>query len=156
MNRFVLSFIALAMTVTTDHLAHAQDEDSSDAGGERCINIRRIRNTTIVDDKNILFYMSGSQVYHNILPRTCTGLSREGRFSYKTSASQLCDLDNINVLMSGARGMTPGRSCGLGRFHPISPEQADALRNPEPQDIPPEKIDTAEPEEIGAESGTES
>ena len=152
MNKLVIFFIALGLTVVAERQALAQDDDSSDAGGERCINIRRIRSTTIVDDNNILFYMSGSQVYHNILPRTCIGLSREGRFSYKTSASQLCDLDNINVLMAGARGMTPGRSCGLGRFHPISPEQADALRNPEPQDIPPEEIETAEPEEIGADS----
>jgi len=38
---------------------------------------------------------------------------------YRTSLSQLCDLDLITVLESGGFGLMPLSSCGLGRFYPI-------------------------------------
>jgi hypothetical protein len=156
MKYFLLILTALLATGVSGGQVLAQEEEVEAEDAKRCINIRRIRSTAIVDDSNIIFYETGNKAYHNILPRQCIGLKREGRFTYKTSASQLCDLDNISVLMSGARGLQPGRSCGLGLFHPISAEQADALRNPEPQDVPPQEIETAEPEEIGADEEKES
>lgn len=156
MKKLTLILAALCTSGFAEQQAIAQDDEVDDAGAERCINIRRIRRTKIVDDNNIIFYVSNSKAYHNILPRTCNGLKREDRFSYKTSASQLCDLDNITILMGGARGMQPGRSCGLGLFHPISGEQADALLNPEARGEPEAEVSMPEPEEVGADQDNES
>lgn len=156
MKRLALILTALCVSGVSQQPAMAQDNEFAEGDAERCINIRRIRRTKIVDDDNIIFYLSNSKAYHNILPRTCNGLKREDRFSYKTSASQLCDLDNITILMGGATGMRAGRTCGLGLFHPISGEQADALLNPEEKGEPPEEMSMPEPEEIGTEDDTES
>jgi len=89
-----------------------------------------------VDDLNIIFYMIGSDTYHNILPRQCHGLKREGRFSYKTSTGSLCKQDTIRLLL----------------FHPISKEDAAALIDGPIEPPQAKPVPLPEPEEIGADS----
>ncbi len=124
-------------------------DEVDDENAERCIPIRSIQNTHVIDDRNILFYMRGKQVYLNQLPRRCGGLGMQRRFMYETSLSQLCDLDTITVLNAFGGGFTRGATCGLGLFHPITEEDADALRNAEPPQPEAEELPTAEPEEVG-------
>ncbi|MDH3511808.1 MAG: hypothetical protein OER85_13220, partial [Gammaproteobacteria bacterium] len=64
------------------------------------------------------------------------------------SLSQLCDLDIITVLNDYGFGFTPGPSCGLGRFYPITKEEAKALQKA-PRKIEKQDVPSAEPEEIG-------
>lgn len=80
-----------------------------------CIQIRSIRNSDVRDDRTIDFHMLGGDIYRNRLPNSCPSLGFERRFAYKTSLSQLCSVDIITVLYSGA-GPTQGASCGLGSF----------------------------------------
>lgn len=129
--------------------ASAVADEVDDAEAERCIPIRSIQNTHVIDDRTILFYMRGKKVYLNQLPRRCGGLGMQRRFMYETSLSQLCDLDTITVLNAFGGGFTRGASCGLGLFHPITEEDADALRNAEPPQPEAEELPTAEPEEVG-------
>jgi len=124
-------------------------DELDEAEGERCILLNRISSTYIVDDYNILFYMRGGKIYRNPLPHRCGGLRNERRFMYRTSMSRLCDLDIITVLYDQGFGLMPGPSCGLGRFYPITEEDAEALKNAPPSEPPAEDLPTAEPEEIG-------
>jgi len=136
--------------------AHADEEEDSsfddDPEAKRCINTTAIRSTDVIDDNNIAFYMRGSTVYLNILPRRCTGLGRERRFSYTTTVGSLCSSDMIRILQDGGGGIMQGRSCRLGVFHPTTKEGLDAVseRNaappearepsmPEPQEIIPDE-----------------
>lgn len=81
-----------------------------------CVQTSRIRNTVVHDDYTIDFVMDGGDVYRNTLPGRCPGLGFEERFAYQVSTGQLCRVDTITVLQSGAgRGPT----CGLGRFVPV-------------------------------------
>ena len=105
----------------------AIDELLSDA--EHCISLSRIDRTDVVDDSNILFYMKGGDVYLNRLPHRCPGLRWEKAFMYRTSMSQLCNVDIITVLDNMGFGFSPGVSCGLGPFYPISEETAKALKS---------------------------
>lgn len=146
--------IGLAMATLP---ALAQDEEPTvDDGTTRCISIRSIRSTDIIDDRNVLFYMRGNVVYHNILSRRCPGLAREDRFSYKPSSGRLCDIDSINVLYRDARGMRTGAACGLGRFIKITREDAKALKEGPKEDPPPKPLPMPEPEEIGSEKEPEA
>lgn len=143
--------------------AQADEEEDSpfddDPEAKRCINTTSIRSTDVIDDNNIAFHMRGSKVYLNILPRRCTGLGRERRFSYTTSVGSLCSSDMIRILQDGGGGIMQGRSCRLGVFHPTTKEGLDAVseRNaappearepsmPEPQEIIPDE-DPADSEE---------
>ena len=148
----LLTFTLVAATLVAGVPVLAQeDEPTIDESTERCISIHRIRRTDVVDDQNVLFYMRGSDVYLNTLARRCPGLAREGRFSYKTSLSRLCQLDSIAVLYSEGSGLREGPRCGLGMFHKITQEDAEAIKegaNAEPEAEP---LPLPEPEEVGGE-----
>jgi hypothetical protein len=91
-----------------------------------CIQINQIKRTKIVDDQNIIFYMRGNKSYNNHLPNKCSGLKSEDKYLYKTSLSQLCNVDIITVLHQDGAGMSPGASCGLGSFQLVESPAGEA------------------------------
>ena len=99
-----------------------------DREGQRCIITRSIRDTDVIDDGTILFLMRGGEFYVNPLDRNCRGLTRERRFSYRISAGRLCSIDSIRVLQQFGNTVQEGVSCGLGRFYPVTEEEAVLLR----------------------------
>jgi hypothetical protein len=122
--------------------------DDPEEDGESCISANFIRQTRIIDDATILFYVTGSKIYRNTLPRQCTGLARAGGFSYRRSTSSLCSNDSIQILEENAGGYREGRSCGLGNFFEITEEDVEFLLDP-PQHLPePNPLPPAEPEEV--------
>ena len=149
--------ISLAMLLFTSAPSLAQDEEPvDDMSGERCVSIQRISRTEIIDDRTVLFYMRGGDIYQNILANRCPGLAREKRFAYETALNRLCQLDSLAVLYSEGGGLREGPRCGLGMFHPITAEDAEALREgakagPEPGTLP-----MPEPEEVGAGAGEDT
>ncbi|MDZ7642857.1 MAG: DUF6491 family protein [Woeseiaceae bacterium] len=123
------------------------DEPQDDDAGESCILLQRIDRTEILDNQNILFYMRGGDIYLNRLRNRCPGLRRNEPIMYNTTSSQLCDLDRISVLYNRGGGLSPGASCRLGRFLPISEEDVEALKaEPPAPEIKP--VPGAQPEEI--------
>jgi len=123
-------------------------DEEKDENAVNCIQTSRIRNTKVVDDSSILFYVSGTNAYHNILPRRCRGLLRENRFSYHVSGGRLCQLDSIRILYYGGGGLQEGASCSLGYFHKVTEEDIELLLNREPAPPQPNPLPSAEPEEI--------
>ncbi len=111
-----LSLAACAATARDESDQRALTEATPVGEPADCVQIARIRNTRIRDDRTIDFHMAGGAVYRNTLPQQCSGLHFEDGFSYKTSLSQLCSTDLITVTRPG--GME-GPTCGLGRFQPI-------------------------------------
>ncbi|MDH4073173.1 MAG: hypothetical protein OEV41_08730 [Gammaproteobacteria bacterium] len=151
-----LAAIPLAALLSTAAPLAAQDEEPvEEPSAERCVSIVRIRSTEIIDDRNVLFHMRGGDIYHNILANRCPGLARENRFSYETSLNRLCQLDWIAVLYSEGGSFREGPRCGLGLFHPITAEDAEALREGKDAGPEPEALPMPEPEEVGA-GGTEA
>ena len=136
---------AACLVLSLSPFAAALADDPPEEGGERCVNMRTVSRTEIIDDQTILFYMRDGEIYRNYLPHRCSGLAREERFSYRTTVSRLCDIDTITVLYNQGVGLSSGASCGLGRFYPISKDEAQALK--EPPDLEPEPLPPAEPEE---------
>ena len=104
------------------------------AGAARCVNLRSIRSTKVLDDQTILFDMNGNQTLVNRLPRRCPGLRFEKRFAYKTSLSQLCSTDIITVITDHGRGA----SCGLGEFTVWVPPEEVAPAGAEGKLVPVE------------------
>ncbi len=120
-----------------------------DDSTERCISVRSIKRTEIIDDRNVLFHMRRKVVYHNILSHRCVGLAREGRMSYKTSSGRLCDNDSISVLQRDSFGLRAGIQCGLGMFHKMSREDAEALKEGSGKPPPSRPLPMPKPQEVG-------
>ena len=136
--RLTTMTMAMAVAMTALGLAAApalaEDKKMNDsldlAAGppEQCLSLIRIDRSEVVDDRNILFHMQDGDIYRNQLPYRCPGLSLHDTFMYRTSLNQLCNLDIITVMDSIGFGLSPGASCGLGHFYPITEEQAEKLR----------------------------
>ena len=118
---FIASLALLAgATATARPLKPDQEANIKPAGKpESCVQLRSIRETRVRDDSTIDFYMNGGKVYRNRLPHRCPQLGFEEKFLYKTSLSQLCNVDIITVLTSPG-DLSRGASCGLGEFQPIT------------------------------------
>jgi hypothetical protein len=84
-----------------------------------CVSLRNIRSTKVVDASTIDFKMTGGKTYRNSLPYSCPGLKYEDRFSYRTSTSQLCNVDIVRVLHDYGGRLEEGVGCGLGKFQPV-------------------------------------
>jgi len=123
-------------------------DEPDDADGRQCINASTIRHTKIIDDSSILFYVRGNSIYRNILSRQCSGLLREGRFSYRRTSASLCRRDFIQVLYSSGGGMREGPSCALGNFYAMTEEEVELLLDPPPQTPQPVPLPPADPEEV--------
>ncbi len=86
---------------------------------KNCVTTHLIRNTRIIDSSTIDFKMAGGKTYRNTLSRSCPGLRREDAFSYRTSTSQLCNVDIIRVLDNYGGQLHEGVGCGLGKFQQV-------------------------------------
>jgi hypothetical protein len=82
-----------------------------------CVLISRIRNTRVHDDFTIDFHMTGGDVFRNTLPNRCPQLGFEERFAYEANTGNLCSVDMISVIQTGAAGRGP--RCRLGQFVPV-------------------------------------
>lgn len=125
----------------------AEDEGIED-GSKRCLNARSIRRTEVIDDNHVVFEIQGRRLYLNVLPKSCKGLSQDGRFSYEISTRSLCAHDKIRVLREAGNTFYEGKACSLGRFRPVTVEElVDFERNrsvsPEPQ-----AVESADVEEV--------
>jgi hypothetical protein len=152
MHLLALSIAATGLLAVTPSLADEVVDEIDDIKAKSCIRVRSLRSTKVVDDLNIIFYMVGSTTYHNILPRQCHGLARQDRFSYESRSGNLCDIDTIRILYQAGTGMQEGNACRLGKFHPITREYADALKEKLSELPQAEPIPLPEPEEIGEDS----
>jgi len=81
-----------------------------------CVSLRSLRESQVIDDQTIFFKGPGKYAYINRLPRRCSRLAVEERFSFATSIAQLCKSEIITVLDSYG---TAWGSCGLGKFEEL-------------------------------------
>ena len=117
----------------------------------KCIPTRSVRRIRIVDDRNVLIYLSARKIYHNVLRNTCRGLKRLGTFSYNSSDGQMCEGDGISGIHDAWADVRPIPSCWLGMHRRISKEDADALRSAGKRGpkVRPAPLPLPEPGEVG-------
>lgn len=119
----IVSLLGLPMCSACAQGQRAQPEAASteaETEAERCVSLRSISSTKVLDDQTILFELTGNRTLVNRLPRRCPGLRFEKRFGYQTSLGQLCNTDIITVITDHGRGA----SCGLGKFTAwVAPEE---------------------------------
>ncbi len=149
-----LASLTLAMTAAAQDDAADLDAvaeaiaDDIDREGERCISVSRLRSTYVVDDRTVLFYMRGGDIYRNVLRYDCPRLKLESSFSYKVFANRLCNVDAITVIERFGGSLSSGVSCSLSLFYGISEGEADFMRYGERGEIQeePESVELPEGE----------
>lgn len=86
---------------------------------QRCIFMRDINGTSIIDEDTILYRVDSQTVYRNEIPGGCPGL-QDGRAisTRQPSAARLCEGEPIGVF-EPQTGVEYGR-CAIGAFVPYT------------------------------------
>ena len=149
-NRFHDLWVTSSLLLIPFSLAAEEGGGKEPDAYERCVQSRMIRSTTVINDRNIVFYMRGSKIYLNTLPAACRGLAREGRFSYVSHTSRLCKSDRINVINDSGFGIQQGRSCKLGQYMLVTKQDLAIMF-----DQRDEPVEARDPEESDVEDVVE-
>lgn len=127
---FALASVGLAVFLSANALA--QDDEiypvDESVESERCVSLTRLKDTDILNERNILFILRGNKIYRNVLPRRCPSLRNNRAISYRPTLNRLCESDLITVLEDPGFGSMAGPSCVLGKFYLMTEAEADALR----------------------------
>jgi len=103
---------ALLLLLTLPALAAG---DPPAPGAPRCIPADDVSNAQVVDDRTILFHMTGGKIWKNTLPEPCHGLGFEQGIGYDINGGFICG--NQQVI----RVLRRGTLCVLGPFEPYEP-----------------------------------
>ena len=95
---------------------------------ERCISIRNVRSTKVLDDRHVVFELPSKQYYLVQFQNRCFQLRPGASMAYEPRGTQLCRLDDIRVI-DGFRGGPVGPPCSIPGFYEISEEQVALLRD---------------------------
>lgn len=116
---------ALAMTAATAAAQDgATDDDDEIDVATPCLNHPAIRQTRIIDDRNIAFFTRDGKIYNNQLPRQCPSLRRRSVVNYAIANSRICEGTQFQVMWeAGTNNFVPAFVCMLGTFVPITAEQ---------------------------------
>jgi hypothetical protein len=113
-------------------------ETSEYGEAKRCLRSHEYRNFEILDDRRIIFSGRRDKLWLNQLRSSCPGL-RTGhalKFVNLSGGSQICDLDSFEVVdffyyprfQRWPWQWFNGVRCALGKFEPITEQQAAALK----------------------------
>jgi hypothetical protein len=129
-NRRAAWTVLLAMAAA----AAAQAQDGANEGDDElgmampCLNQPSIRQTRIINDRNIAFFTRNGKIYNNELPRQCPSLRRRSLVNYAIANGRICQGTQFQVMWEAGTGnFVPAFVCTLGAFVPITQEQFDDL-----------------------------
>jgi hypothetical protein len=125
MKTHLIAALAISMPLTSalaeDKPAKELEKYNRTGQYETCLTVNRIRETQILNNKQILFKMNGDETYL-AEPKSCPGLSRGLALSYDATINQLCNITTITLL--DASSPVPSRgSCGIERFEKLEKKQ---------------------------------
>ena len=129
MDKFKITLLFTSLVIGGWLTAVHASEPEAAKSEKLCVGLTQIDGIDIIDKQNIVFRMNNGGYYLNRLPNSCSTLYRDKAIMYKTSLSELCNVDIITVLDSIGGGYEPAGACGLGKFKPISKAEYDAMRH---------------------------
>ena len=123
------TIVGVALLTAAAAVAGAEEAgESVDPKPVHCIDLIRIQQSDIIDNRHMVFRMVNGDLYLNTLSHACPGLRKNEPYMFRTSQTRLCDLDIITVLNTYGFGFTPGASCGLGTFEKVTKEQVELVK----------------------------
>ena len=123
---------AIVVAVMARSLAHAQDgapgEEPELGVATPCLNHPMIRQTRVIDARNIAFFTRDGKIYNNQLPRQCPSLRRRSVVNYAIANSRICQGTQFQVMWeAGTNNFIPAFVCTLGTFVPVTQTQLEDL-----------------------------
>ncbi len=94
---------------------------------ERCIPVRSIRGSEVLDDQHVVFELPSKTYYLVQFQYKCHQLRRNSAIAYEPRGSQLCRMDDIRAMDGFAPGSV-GPPCPIPGFYEVTGDQVALLR----------------------------
>ena len=138
--RLALAINALLLAAAAGTRAQAQEQparapDEAQLAQEQldrtpvdCVLLNRVARKVAANDSQVVFFIKGGTHFLNVLDAACPALTKGDTrlvFNYQTRSAKitrLCDTDGFTVERQTSR-----IGCSLGKFIPITAEEAAAL-----------------------------
>ena len=94
-----------------------------------CLWRAAVSEVEVVNPDLLLFHGGRDLVWLNRLRQSCSGLHRGHALAFEMRGDRLCELDTVSDTGPFDEPLWPvGARCSLGKFEPVSPEQARLLK----------------------------
>ena len=93
-----------------------------------CLQRTAYTEVEVVNPDLLLFHGRGERMWLNRMRQACPGLRHDHVLAFDMRHGRLCDLDAVAVADDVGGYWSTGARCTLGRFDPVSPEQAELVR----------------------------
>ena len=115
--------------LTVEGILQRDPKDSDYSKSETCIDTRRIRTSKVLDDRHLVFVLSGRKHYLLQLKRRCIGLRPNQMIRYEIRGGRLCRGDTFQGMDRFAGNMeVPSARCVVPGFETIAEEQYETLK----------------------------
>ena len=95
---------------------------------ERCLRVTDYEQVDVLNDQALIFWGRGDKVWLNRLRTRCIGLRKNSTLRFDLHSTQACDMDTVAAIDNFfLRWQKVSGDCALGKFEPISPQQAEVL-----------------------------
>ena len=136
-------FTASAAEPTAEEILSGTAGPIDYSNAVKCIISAKIERTEPLNDRYIVFHLTGDQLWLAQLKMRCPGMSATAQLSFEKDQHRLCAWDSVRVVNSdGIGGFRLGPRCNLPKFEPVSQEQVamlkEHIRNPGPKRADPE------------------
>ena len=94
----------------------------------RCLPDTAYTDVEVINSELLLFHGLGDRMWLNRTRSACLGSRIDPVLAFDMRERRLCDLDSVAVADNLGGYWSKGAGCSLGRFAPVSPEQAELVR----------------------------
>lgn len=114
--------------VTVEEILASAPQSENDSGPVNCLHRDAYTDIEVINPELLLFHGRSHKLWLNRLRQSCPGLHLDHTLAFDMRHGRLCHLDTVSGAdILGGRYL-PGARCSLGKFDPVSPEQADLLK----------------------------
>lgn len=114
--------------MTVDEILASAPQAEKDSDTVNCLHRDAYTDIEVINPELLLFHGRSDRLWLNRLRQSCVGLRQDHTLALDMRNGRLCDLDSVSGVDILGGHYLPGARCSLGKFDPVSPEQADLLK----------------------------
>ena len=114
--------------MTVDEILASAPQAEKDSDTVSCLHRDAYTDIEVINPELLLFHGRSDRLWLNRLRQSCVGLRQDHTLALDMRNGRLCALDSVSGVDILGGHYLPGARCSLGKFDPVSPEQADLLK----------------------------
>ena len=113
---------------SVDEILASAPQPNGDSRPVRCLPDAAYTDVEVINPELLLFHGIGDRMWLNRTRQACLGSRIDPVLAFDMRRGRLCDLDSVAVADNLGGYWSTGAACSLGKFAPVSPEQAALVR----------------------------